>query len=235
MKWRVPKIWQDGTCWILGGGMSLPRMFGVSNSLINEVIEGKQSPSCYSPYLSEIHAAHSIAINQSFRIGSWVDMLFFGDYNFFLQNTNDILLFEKNKVSCHHKLNAHPTVKYVKRDARPKGISTDSRTVCWNANSGAAAISIAANAGAKRIVLLGFDMTLVDGNKHWHNLYQKKESAKKRKINKKNQTLQSTFNRHLEGFEIIERDAKKRNIEILNCSDVSRITQFRKVTLKDLL
>jgi hypothetical protein len=232
MVWRVPKMWQDGECYILGGGQSMPSMFGIPQQLINDVVAGKEKPSAYSPYFEPIHNKHSIAINQSFRIGTWMDMLFFGDNSFYLPNERDILQFPKLKASCHARFSKKTSIKYLKRDARAHGISSDPSTVCWNSNSGAAAISIAANAGCKRIVLLGFDMQLVNGQKHWHNLYKDKRNRQPKKVRKH---PNASFHRHLEGFERIARDAQKRNIEILNCSSSSRIEQFKKVTLKDIL
>jgi hypothetical protein len=115
------------------------------------------------------------------------------------------------------------------RDKQPQGISNDPSTVCWNANSGAAAISIAANMGCKRIVLLGFDMQRIEGEKHWHGLYKSKiKKGKKRKND-------NVFGRHLIGFDQIAKDADRRGIEILNCSPNSAIHQFKKVEVNHIL
>src|SRR5690606_37197584 len=108
----------------------------------------------------------------------------------------------------------------LKRDYR-SGISDKRDTICWNNNSGAAAINLAALAGAKRILLLGFDM-LPEKSTHWHSLYGDVR------------THRNTFNRFLKHFPNIARDAKKRRIEILNVSPNSAIEDFPKVSLKDV-
>ena len=41
--WFVPRMWNDGECWILGGGSSLPRQFGVPESVIEKVMKFKMT------------------------------------------------------------------------------------------------------------------------------------------------------------------------------------------------
>jgi hypothetical protein len=106
--------------------------------------------------------------------------MFFGDNSFYVSNLNDLYRFPKPKVSCHPAFAKSNKVKYLARDKQPTGISTDPTKVCWNANSGAAAVSVAANMGCKRIVLLGFDMEQVEGERHWHGLYKKNNKTTKR-------------------------------------------------------
>ena len=101
--------------------------------------------------------------------------------------------------------------------------------VSWNCNSGSAAISIAANAGAARIILLGFDMKLDKEQQHWHDLYGRNAPRNPKK------PRHFPFDRHLRGFPEIAKDAKRRGIEILNCCSDSAITCFPKYSLKELL
>jgi hypothetical protein len=121
-------------------------------------------------------------------------------------------------------------VKYVPRErTHPKGISDNPKMASWNGNSGAAAISVAANMGAKRIILLGFDMKLDDSKKqHWHDLYGRSKRDPKKPFN-------LPFNRHLQGFAEIAKDAKRRGIEILNACPDSMIKEFPKFTVNQLI
>jgi hypothetical protein len=43
------------------------------------------------------------------------------------------------------------------------------------------------------------------------------------------------FDKHLRGFASIAQDARKRGIEVINCSAESKITEFPKMSIKDLL
>jgi len=96
--------------------------------------------------------------------------------------------------------------------------------VAWNQNSGAAAISVAVHAGAKRIFLLGFDMKLKADAQHWHSEYRT-AGVKARAL---------PFNRHLQGFPFIAADAKRLGVEIFNVCPESAIPDFKKVTLKEV-
>lgn len=226
-------MWEGGDCWIVGGGPSIPVEFDVPRKKIQQVQSGQASPSIYSDYMSAIHDKHVIGINAAFLVGGWMDMIFFGDKRFFLDNLVGLTNYNKPLVSCHNYFNGGPYswVKYVQKDNRhPSGISDVPTSVSWNQNSGAAAISIAANAGVKRIILLGFDMAL-NGNKeqHWHSHYKggTPRAGKKRR--------KDPFGRHLRGFSNIAIDANKRGIEIINASPNSTIVQFMKISVKELL
>ena len=236
MIWKVPPVWEGGDVWILGGGSSVPKQFEIPSKVIDDVVEGNSPPSAYSPYMTSIHQEHIIAINVSYLIGDWMDMVFFGDLKFFQAHKTRLVDWPGLKVTCHTYGNNISWVKYVpKDDKKPMGIHPDPHMVCWNYNSGAAAISIAANMGAKRIILLGFDMTYNDtGQRHWHNIY-KSEIIEKRTRGKIRFNQLFSFTRHLQGFPQIAKDAKARGIEIINLSPESAIEQFPKMTLKEFL
>lgn len=231
MNWKVPKIWEDGDVWILGGGPSVTKQFGIPDNIVRNVLSGTSTPSAYSPYMEPLHSKHVIGINISFMIGDWIDFVFFGDPNFFLKYQVELAKFPGLKVSCAPNTEKVPWVKYLAREgSHGKGISTNPYKVSWNANSGCAAISVAANAGAKRIILLGFDMKLGDNKmQHWHDVYHRGLATDQRRLKK------LPFLRHMAGFKEIMNDAKKRGIEILNANPDSAIVEVPKYKLEDLL
>lgn len=236
MIWEVPPIWEGGDVWILGGGSSVPKQFGIPDSVIDNVVKGISPPSAYSPYMSAIHDKHVIAINVAYLIGTWIDAVFFGDLKFFTPHRERLVNWPGLKITCHSSGASVPWVKYVPKDDRkPTGIHFDPHMVSWNCNSGSAAISIAAHTGAKRIILLGFDMNYNDtGQRHWHNLYRSEIIERKKGTKIKFNHLFS-FARHLYGFPQIAKDAKARGIEIINLSPTSAIKEFPKMTLKEFL
>lgn len=228
--WQVPRIWEDGEAWILGGGPSLPRQFNVPEKLISSVLGGT-SPQVYSPYMKALHDKHVIGVNASYLIGNWIDFVFFGDKGFLLAHQAALASFQGVKVSCHPRTNEIDWIKFLPRDKNhASGISTNPMKVSWNGNSGAAAISLAAHTGVKRIILLGFDMKLGAGNRqHWHDVYGRGISMDERRRRK------LPFHKHLRGFPVIAKDAKRMGIEILNANMDSAIECFPKVTVKELL
>ncbi|MFA7217792.1 MAG: ATP-grasp fold amidoligase family protein [Dehalococcoidales bacterium] len=232
MNWAVPKIWSGGDVWIIGGGASITKEFEIPDEVVLDVLNGKQPMSAYSPYMKFLHDKHVIAVNAAFMIGEWMDMVFFGDSKFFLKFKNQLYTHPKLKVSCAPASQQCPWVKYLSRDKRkPRGLTENRETVSWNYNSGGAAMTVAANAGAKRIFLLGFDMKLNDrGDQHFHSVYKSKRTAAnpaKRKNLK--------FFQHLKSFPEIAQDAKRRGIEVYNVCPDSAILEFPRITLKQAI
>lgn len=230
MHWAVPRIWNGGDVWILGGGQSVVQQFQIPSDIVKKVLNGTFPISTYSPFLEPIHNKHVIGINAAFEIGDWMDMVFFGDGKYFLSVQEKLAAFPKLKVSCAPVCRNLHWVKYLDRDgSRKHGITNDPTKVSWNDNSGAAAISVAAHAGAKRIFLLGFDMKMTSGEKHWHRSYTKGKPLNKPA------NAPVPFAMHLAGFPNIKLDAEKRGIEIYNVCPDSALTVFPRITLQEAL
>ncbi len=226
--WRVPTIWEDGRCFIIGGGTSMPRQFGVPESIIQDVYNGKLGVEAYSPYLSAIHSEKTIAVNMAYKIGDWTGVVFWGDGGFWDKQKPGLLDYKGLRCTCMPRLDEKylPVVKKLTRDPRKMvGLSFRNDILVWNRNSGGGAINLATLFGAKQIVLLGFDMNLdPNKNQHWHKFYSSNPK-----------TVSATFKMHLKCFPAIAEDASKLGVEILNASPDSSITCFKKVQLKDIL
>lgn len=231
MVWQVPKMWEGGECWIIGGGPSIPYEFGVPEELIDAVQKGKATISDYSPFLSPIHDKHVIGINAAFLLGDWMDIIFFGDSGFYRRNREALLEYPRPKVTCSKSIpNKFPKdpVKYVpKQGGKSRGISAKANHIAWNVNSGFASFSLAYDLGVKRIYLLGFDMALdQQGNQHWHRHY--------RPPGKQNNAKKLPFPRHMSGMNAVKNDLKSLDLEIINVSQVSTIKEFEKKTIKEI-
>ena len=180
-----------------------------------------------SGYYSPIHSKHVIGTNVAFKLGTWISVLYFCDKTFFLTNKNELQNFHNLKVTDTQNLapkdyQLHRNIKKLKRD-HTHGLTLKKDSVRWNLNSGAAAINFAVQAGAKRVLLLGFDMNWDEGGKsHWHSVYARP-------------TPPVVFTRFLQRFPRIAEDAKKLGVEILNVNPDSAINCFPKVELKEVL
>lgn len=219
-------MWKDGRCFIIGGGSSIPREFGVPEDVIQSVYSGKLTPSAYSPYMETIQKEHIIMVNMAYRIGNWGDIVFWGDDSFFNRNLTEILNYPAIRATIAPRVNDRYInhVRQLRRDRKQYGITHDPGKLVWNLNSGAAAINLAVQLGVKQIVLLGFDMRLDEkSNQHWHKFYGGNP-----------RTVYSVFKKHLKAFPAIKNDLKG-SVEILNCSKDSAIPDFKKVTIKDVL
>ena len=227
MNWTAPPMWSGGTAFIIGGGPSMPRQFGVPEDVVAKVMTGALPPATYSPYLAPIHGAHVIGVNNAYQIGPWIDAIFFGDCAWYLVHRTALAKLSNLKVSCCPRFAGRPQkdmegVKYLAKDGGHRyGISNNPSKVAWNHNSGASAINLAVHFGAKRIILLGFVMCLDGSVSHWHGSHGNKKPP--------------PFARHLNGFPSIAEDAARRGVEVLNCSPNSQIDVFPKVSLSEVL
>lgn len=234
MKWKIPKIWEGGDCWIIGGGPSMPRQFGVPSDVIDKVRSGELPPSSYSSYMHKIHDKHVIGVNSAYKLGDWIDIVTFGDIDWYKANRQELL---KKKVILVAFNQIEEDIKYAFDGIRtvprnldvPKGLSTKPNTVSWNKNTGLASINLAYHLGVKRIFLLGFDMKLDDSKKqHWHGLYSSYNRTEfaPHKL---------PFGWHLPKIPNIWEQSKRLGFEIINVTDDSAIKHFPKVQLNDVL
>jgi hypothetical protein len=233
MYWEVPNIWEGGSCFIIGGGNSMTKGFNIPQGVVNSVMCGISPLSAYAPYLSFLHDKHIIAVNEAHKLGPWVDVLFFGDDNYYQTRKKEILEFNGLRVTCmnnqvNYKIKNLKRHSFVKKDDPLIGISEDPHKVAWNVhkgNSGSAAINLAVHLGVKEIYLIGFDMNLDENkNQHWHNSYHTNIT-----------TVGGTFKRHLSNFPQIAEDLKRLGIKCINLNPDSAINEFEKMTIQELI
>lgn len=198
----VPKIW-NGECFILGGGPSL-----------NEVD------------VSRLRGHRVIAVNNAYRLGDW-DVMFFGDCEWFPRHKEPLLRFAGLKLCRCPKWEKMPGIKVLETANAPLGrLSEDPDVVLWNKSSGACAINIATLLGARRIVLLGFDMQKYDdsGTPNTegtvHNWHDEHGFIKQKKITR---NPYPDFIKPMGGIAL---DLKKMGIECVNASTSTALEVF---------
>ena len=160
-------------------------------------------------------------------LGNWVDFIYFGDSAWYLVHREGLKRHPKISVSSHPRFSKPDArkevgLKYLARDgAKRFGISTKPGHVSWNGNSGASAINLAVHLGARRVLLLGFDMKAEGQNTHWHGGHDPR--------------VNPPFKRHLLCFPYVQEDARRLGVEILNVCPDSAIDVFPKVRLEEVL
>lgn len=193
-------LWNNATVFIIGGGPTI-----------------KDMP------LELIHKERVVGVNDAFRLGSWVDVCWFGDNRWFDWNRKALLEFGGLKATCAPRAKNKPGIKWFAR-GRSNGICAKADTVSWNQNSGASAINYAYHMGANRVILLGFDMKRSEaGEEWWHNHHQ----LKGRNPN--------PYPRFLARFPRIKADADKLGLEIINATPGSVLDIFPMKTLEEVL
>lgn len=235
-RWIPPKIWQGQECWIIGGGSSILKQFNVPEFVKTKIQSRECSLSILSEYLTALHDKNVIGINTAYKIGNWIGFVFFGDKGWYLVHREGLKSFPGYKVSCHgsfvNRSKDDPeNIKYMERDSKRYGISDRPGFVSWNFNSGAAGINLAYHLGVSRIILLGFDMDIDEnGYTHWHGSH--KEIKDKRVLGR---DPFKSFERHLPSFHSIAQDAERLGLEIINANPDSKIQDFEKMTVDQVL
>lgn len=165
----------------------------------------------------EVHAAGipAIVINNTYLLAPWAYMLYAADEAWWRKNP-EALEFQGLKVSVGEfrgVLRLNNTGK--------QGFDADPRNVRTGSNSGYQAVHIAAQAGAARILLCGFNM----GGAHWHPDH----------ISPLRETPKEIYPRWISYLEELAEILKARGIEVLNCTPDSAIKEIPMADLSDAL
>lgn len=193
--WTVPKLWDGEPVVCIGGGPSL------TAEQVN-YCKGK---------------ARVIAVNDAYRLAPWADLLYACDARWWKWHPQ-ALEFQGLKVTHSEEAAAQFGLLCIKGDKEGQGLSTDPTKIHTGRNGGYQAINIASLAGGKPILLIGYDMRLVDNKKHWFGEHPR--------------PLQTDYKKWLPGFKTI---AEQNLVEIINCTPNSALTCFRAGTLQEIL
>lgn len=151
--------------------------------------------------------------NSTFRLAPWADMLCAMDADWWRRNP-DSRAFYGIKVCADDSL-LWPEV-FSLRHTGKVGFDENPECIRSGGNTGYQAVHIAAQAGAKRILLCGFDMR----PGHWHAVDREAEEQQYAEWRRRFQTLAVA----LDG-----------RAEVLNCTPGSALECFPMVTLEEAL
>ena len=206
--WRIPRIWVDEPCVILGGGPSLPQV-----------------------NLKLLAQSRVIAVNDAYKLGSW-DLCYFKDGHWFDQdafkdhpeagsNRDHLHNFKGLKVtSSNEALNA-PDI-YVLQRGRRERLDRDPNFITYCCNAGAEAMALAIMMGCNPIVLTAFDMKTEKGKHNWHDNH----------IRKMPESIYAEY--YMRPFRALAKDAKELGVSIINCTIGSALDTFTIVALEEV-
>jgi hypothetical protein len=90
-------------------------------------------------------------------------------------------------------------------------------------NSGAAAVSLAAERGATRVILLGYDCQRTNNQAHWHGDHPKGLGNA------------GSMQKWAAGFAELAENMRKKGVEVINCSRATALTVFPRSDLESEL
>jgi len=195
--WQIPRMWEGQTVVCIASGPSLTR---------DQVdyVRGR---------------VPVIAINDNYQVAPWADMVYGCDHKWWSWHYQRLAAYKGLMVSTDV-----PAVDAFERLLWAQGFSKDGLCTEWprihhGGNSGHQVINIAYHAGAKRVVLLGYDMKFGrNGAAHWFGDHP--------------DGVRSTYSGFIQAFQVI---AKQRLIEIINCTRETALTCFSRQRLEDVL
>ena len=205
---RISRVLNGETIYILGGGPSL-------NKANLSLLEDKKV----------------LGVNQAYKLGDWVDYCYSGDKRWYNWNVKGLVDYKGVMITSYTDFKANknsPTLNIGRISSF--GISDKFPShIAWNGNSGASAINVAYWLGARKVVLVGFDMRRVKDSFNWHNDYPTK------KRNSKTQRYHNPYINFMKCWRQVAVDAKRLGIEIVNTTSDSRLKLFNQVTLEETI
>jgi len=186
-----------------------------------------------------------IAINDAVRLAPWADVVYSSDKRWMMANCKKLQSHPGIKVRVHAKHDI-PTSRPVDgrhcpdcrlrlptgrpcwcagivtlKNAGYTGLSLDPEAIVAPDNSGSSAINVAVHLGAKRILLLGYDMGPHNGRRHFFDTEP--------------QSCQSDFYKFRKLTATMVEPLKAAGIEVLNCSWRTALDCFPQMPLREAL
>ena len=151
-----------------------------------------------------------IAINGSYRAAPWADALYACDDRW-RRLERGAPSFTGHKFALEPGAARWPGV-VVLRNTGHEGLETDPSGVRTGRNSGYQAINVAVHLGARRVILLGYDMTIgPDGRRHHYDATG---------------PTRLPFQMWLHHFETIVAPLAARGVDVVNCSPRTALRVF---------
>lgn len=208
--WTVPRDWEGETVAVLASGPSM-------SAAVADTVRGRcRVIAINNQAIPTLRDGVMVA-----ALAPWADMLYAADTKWWMHYAAAARAFAGLKLTVRtvlpfddvHSLELSTSPPY---DARPTHVVS-------GGNSGYQAVHVAAQRGAARILLCGFDMRDVRGKKHWFGDHPGKLNTPQR----------YTVWHH--NFSDLGAELKRRGVEVLNCTPGSALTAFHHVTLQEAL
>lgn len=172
-----------------------------------------------APYRGLVRA---IAINESWRLAPWADVLYAGDASWW-RHSRGCPDFQGLKVTVDKGAAHDWGLRQVECKMAGDRIETRAGLVGWGGNSGFGALNLAMQLGTRQIALIGYDLTLAAGL-HWHGPHVNLKNPREAQILR--------WRRAVDGIAPV---AEALGVTIINCSPVSMLEAFPKMPLAEAL
>lgn len=157
----------------------------------------------------------AIAVNDAYRLAPWADVLYAADAQWWHAHAQDALKFSGLKLTADRTVTYRHVIKM--KQTGKEGYDPEPGCVRTGGNSGYQALHVAIQAGARRVVLLGYDM----GGAHFFG----------RHPHPLRNTPEHAFANWIRRFPALN----GRGAEIVNCTPGSALTCYPRMPLEEAL
>lgn len=187
---------------------------------------------------------YTIAVNDAYLLAPWADVCYFADSHWWQWHSNGIekpslglsaeavrqrfrsFAGQKCTIQNSGANVKDPAVHMLRNIHYPNhglGLSLDPQALCTGRNSGFQVLNLAILAGAKRIILLGYDgAPAADGRTHWFGDHPRPMPP-------------AVYPYFVGAFSAAEKAIADAGVQVVNCSPGSRINSFSHMDLMDAL
>lgn len=184
-------------------------------------------PSTKRAKLDQLRGLRVIAIKENAELCPWADVVYGCDAAWW-RNCQGLPKYDGLKVTATGRLtSSYPDINVVKIPD-PSGdrlLMAPPGTLGSGGNSGFQALNLAVQFGARRILLIGFDMTDYYGV-HWYGRAQG---------NGRSNPAEWNFRRWRAAFAVAATQLTQAGVEVLNASELTALTCFPKTTIEEAL
>jgi len=162
-----------------------------------------------------------IVVNNTLEMVPDADALFAGDRRWWQVNKDLWKNFDGYKVTKENRNRNSKNDDIYTVPYKPDG-TFSKQHIIFGGNSGQGALTLAYVMGARKIVMLGFDMSVKNGT-HWHGDHQETTNPNSRRANH--------WRNHIEKLD----KNSKVDIDIINASRYTELNAFKQQTLEEVL
>jgi hypothetical protein len=174
--------------------------------------------------------ARVLAVNDNYRIAPWADWMYACDYAWWAAApTDDVRHRQHHSISRDIFMGERWTrdpdaadqwdLRWIESADLP-GLSRDPKLIHEGENGGYQAINLAYHFGARRIVLLGYDMS---GRGHWFGSHPKPLCDA------------TNFSERVHHFDALAADLEADGIDVVNASRQTALRCFRRASIQEAL
>lgn len=163
-----------------------------------------------------------IACNLSYQICLWAAHMIAVDIGWWKQFHTDVYMkFRGTKWTTSTRARDDYALDYMKHSCA-QGLSKEEGVINGGGNTGQAAVNLAYHLGAKRIVLLGYDMQRTNKMSHWHGDYKALSNG-------------NSFTTWIRRLERMCNNLRDEGIEVVNATQQTAITSLLRMTIEEAL